>query len=139
MTVATRGDWKADLMPDDCEAISIARRYSFEEFERLRAGVVPRSMDDRWFIYYEEPWLFLHRSWTGYCIFRVRFERVNDGMAIAQAFVNRKPEQYRGAEDDDVLLGTLLDSRAGRDVRKQVIAYVRNQQGKGLLPFVGGD
>ena len=85
MTVATRGDWKTEPMPDECEAVSIARCYSFEEFERLRVGVVPRSQDYKWFIYYEEPWLFLHRSARGYCIFRVRIERVSDGMAIAQA------------------------------------------------------
>src|SRR5262249_61512865 len=68
MRIATRSDWKTQPMPAENERIALERDYSIEEFDRLRAGLVPQEMEDRWFIYFEDPWLFLHRSWTGFCI-----------------------------------------------------------------------
>jgi hypothetical protein len=32
---------------------------------RSKAGFVPREMEDKWFVFSEEPWLFVHRSCTG--------------------------------------------------------------------------
>lgn len=51
--------------------------------------------------------LWAHRSWTGYCIYRVDFK--DDGRHIVT--VNRDPEQYRftGIEEDIVSLNDLLD------------------------------
>ena len=37
-------------------------------------------MEDKWFIFYEEPWLYLHRSWTGAGIYGVRFQ--SDGAIV---------------------------------------------------------
>lgn len=116
METAKRGDWNAESMPDECERLSVAKRYSFEEFGRIATGVVPLEMEDKWFVYYEEPWLFLHRSWTGFCIFRVRFEEGSDGMFVAEAFVNRRPEEYGGSEDDGAYLVSLLDYRADAQI-----------------------
>jgi hypothetical protein len=66
-------------------------------------------MEDRWFIYYEEPWLFIHRSWTGHCIFHVRFEQVGDEFVVAEAIRNRNPEQCAGSGGDTAILSGLLD------------------------------
>jgi hypothetical protein len=52
-----------------------------EEFERVSQGFIPRQMEDKWFIYYEAPYLFFHRSWTGQAVYRVEFE----GMEVVQA------------------------------------------------------
>ena len=71
--IAKRDDWKAIVMPDSRSTIAITRQYSDREFGRLSAGLIPREMEDKWFIYYEEPDLYLHRSWTGYCVYQVRF------------------------------------------------------------------
>lgn len=45
--------------------------FSSEEFARLKTGLVPQSMEDKWFVYYEEPHLFIHRSWTGQPVYRL--------------------------------------------------------------------
>jgi hypothetical protein len=42
-------------------------------------------MDDKWFIYYEEPHLFLHRSWTGQPVCRVTLRNEPRGAAVTQA------------------------------------------------------
>jgi len=41
----------------------------------------------------------MHRSWTGYCIYRVRFEHTSQGWVATEAVINDEPSQYRAAED----------------------------------------
>jgi formylglycine-generating enzyme required for sulfatase activity len=91
--IATRDDWQIHPMPDAHQSITIDRRYSTREFSRLAAGAIPKEMEDKWFIYYDEPWLHLHRSWTGYCFVQVRFELSGDDMVVAEAIVNRDQSQ----------------------------------------------
>jgi hypothetical protein len=114
---ASQHDWETKPLPAARTTIAYDRRYSAKEFARLSAGHVPRDMDEKWFVYFEEPWLYLHRSWTGYCIFQVRFEKAGRGFRVAEAFVSRDPEQYSSTDDDEdaSLLGTLLDEFAAGD------------------------
>jgi hypothetical protein len=113
---AKRGHWNTKPMPAECEHLSVTKRYSHEEFDRIATGIVPLEMEAKWFVYYEEPWLFLHRSWTGFCIYRARFEQRSDGVALVEAFVNRRSDQHGGSKDDAALLVRLLDVRADAPV-----------------------
>jgi hypothetical protein len=112
MDIAKRDDWKTEPMPEECERISVPKEYSYEEFDRIAFGIVPLEMEDKWFIYYEKPWLYLHRSWTGFCIFRVRFEQSSSGVCVVEAFVNRRPDQYAGSKDEAAYLVGMLDIRS---------------------------
>lgn len=114
---ASRGDWKTTPLPAARATLTCDRSYSADEFERLKEGHVPEEMEDKWFAYYEEPWLYLHRSWTGFGIFQVRFQRAGKGNRVAEALVSRDPEQYTSTDDisDSRLLAMLLDQYAGRD------------------------
>lgn len=96
---AKRADGKTIPLPAARKALALDQTLSAAEFTRLSRGEVPREMEDKWFIFYEAPWLYLHRSWTGFCIFQVCFEPVADGMRIAEVWVNRDEEQY--PQDDD--------------------------------------
>lgn len=42
-------------------------------------------MEDKWFIYYEEPHLFLHRSWTGEPVYRLTFSSRPEGAEVKEA------------------------------------------------------
>lgn len=119
--VATRGDWKKTKpMPAACEAISLDRTYAPSEFARLKEGHIPKGMEDKWFAYYEEPFLYLHRSWSGFCIYQVRFEPAGEGSQVAEVLVNRDAEQYPGTDGvrDGGLAGVIMDGYAGRDTSK---------------------
>jgi hypothetical protein len=112
---ATRSDWKTTPLPAQRQAIALERTYSSEEFARLQEGYIPREMEDKWFSFYEEPWLYLHRSWTGYCVYQARFELTASGARPVEMLANRDPQQYRGTDERDaLLLGLLLDGYAGR-------------------------
>ncbi|MEH2077262.1 MAG: hypothetical protein V7K57_23160 [Nostoc sp.] len=129
MRIAKRDDWKTESMPSASTNITVEKLYSQEEFDRITAGVIPEQMEDKWFIFYEAPWVYLHRNWTGFCIFKVRFEVVGDSVKIAKVYVNRDPEQYSNTdhERDASMLSILLDSRARRDVRNEMLGYIKGQ------------
>lgn len=60
-------------------------------------------MEDRWFAFVEPPHLYLVRSWTGYCVYRVAFGDGPDAFAVARAWVSTNTEQYtRGPDDYEV-------------------------------------
>jgi hypothetical protein len=117
--VASRGDWKTKPLPAQHKAILLDRCYTPEEFNQIKAGLIPECMEHHWFIFYEAPCLFLHRSWTGFCVYHVRFELSAGGFLVTEVLVNRNPQQYRETNDhpDALLLAILLDGQAGRDTR----------------------
>ena len=103
-------------MPSESKLLLLEEVYTAAEFNNITEGLIPERMEDKWFIFYEAPVLYLHRSWTGFCIFAVYFEPLYDGGQIMKVVVNRNPSQHSETNDDrDIaLLKILLDSRAKR-------------------------
>jgi hypothetical protein len=56
-------------------------------------------MEDKWFIFVEDDWIYLHRSWTGFCIYAAKLEQRGDAHEIVEAWVNREPEQYESVDN----------------------------------------
>lgn len=106
-TIARRGDWKTEPMPALHEIFIMTRAFTDEQMAALRRGHVPEAMEDKWFWYMEGPALFAHRSWTGFCIYRIDF--MDDGRHVVT--VNRDPAQYGGTdiEQDAETLNELID------------------------------
>ncbi len=116
LRAARRADWKATPPPVARKRIEVARSYSGDELARIAFGEAPRAMEDKWFIYWDEPWLYVHRSWTGFCIFQARLAADGAEFVTVESWANRDPDQYREADDarDVALLTWLLDRLAGR-------------------------
>jgi hypothetical protein len=108
---ATRESWKAKPLPDARAALPYARMFDRAERDRLRRGLVPEQMEDKWFIFLEGAWLYFHRSWTGTCIYAVKLREEGEGSAVEEAWANRAPEEYRETDDahDTKLLAFLVD------------------------------
>ena len=104
---ARREDWKTEPMHEQHAVFELHRSFSDEEMEALRMGNVPQSMENKWFWYMEGSTLWAHRSWSGFCIYRIDFKE--DGHHVVT--VNRDPEQYACTEiEEDVeSLNGLLD------------------------------
>lgn len=84
-------------------------------------GFVPKEMEDRWFIFYEEGWLYFHRSWTGFCVYALRLESVPAGVRVAESWVSRDPAEYTCTDLDEdretvavLIRNLLLDRREER-------------------------
>jgi hypothetical protein len=81
---ASQTSWKCEPFK---EGVPIPYQAAFDsgQFARLKEGLVPQRMEDKWFIYYEEPYLFLHRSWTGQPVYRVTLKSSPEGAEVTEA------------------------------------------------------
>jgi len=80
----TNTSWKREPFKE-CVPIPYHAVFDVEQFTRLKEGLIPRAMEDKWFIFYEEPQLFFHRSWTGQPVYRITLTTLGDGGATVSA------------------------------------------------------
>jgi hypothetical protein len=112
MSNPIRTSWKTLPPPQLRESLPYDAVFSASEYEMLGHGLIPREMEDKWFIYLEGGWLNFHRSWTGAQIYGVRLEKVPEGWRTVDSWVNRDPTQYKGSDVryDGDLLRFLIDA-----------------------------
>lgn len=60
-------------MPERTRVFILDRIFTDEEMIPLRAGHRPLDIRDKWFWYMEGDSLYIHRSLTGYCVYRIDF------------------------------------------------------------------
>ena len=91
--------------------IPFERSFIQKEFLRLSQGLPAQSMDDRWTIFFKDPWLTVVRSWTGFCIYKLRIEKNGAEYKVAKVLVNRDRRQYGGDDtrEEAKLLSSLID------------------------------
>ncbi len=110
---ASASSWKHKPPPSQRAALDYPRRFSAAEHARLLRGLVPRQLDDKWFVFVEAGWMLLHRAYTGACIYGVRLEPdpATGGSIAAEAWVSRAREEYTRTDDayDARLLAYLVD------------------------------
>ncbi|MEO3402367.1 hypothetical protein AAFN85_00590 [Mucilaginibacter sp. CAU 1740] len=111
MDPVNENDWKTMPLPEQQEGLALNRTLSDEESKYLLPGHRPRDMDDRWFIYIKDQWMYFHRSWTGVCIFKIRLILANGKYTLTEGFVNRDPEQFKSTsvEADVDMLNRVID------------------------------
>jgi hypothetical protein len=122
MTRATRTSWKTLPIPAQREPLEFTAVFNNAEAELLVVGLIPKGMEDKWFVYFERPasrgpayrqgWLLFHRSWTGACIYGLQLEGSPKGARVVDSWVSRDPEQYKGTDVDydRKLLRFLIDA-----------------------------
>ena len=104
--IAERSHWK-NLPFGEVEPVPYRATFEAGQLPLLTQGFIPRQMEDKWFIFFEEPYLFLHRSWTGQAVYRVRIERHEEGFQVTDAVCARDAVQ-REPEDEAKLLEFLI-------------------------------
>src|SRR5258708_7531264 len=104
--------WRAERESVPVVQIPYRDSFSAEESGRLRAGLVPVSMDEKWFVLFERPYLLLYRSWTGTLIYRLEMDEGPDGVKVVSATVLDNPEMWRrGSLDYEASLVSYLVRR----------------------------
>ena len=73
MPIARADSWKR-LPAPPARRLPFDAVYDADQYARLRQGLIPQEMEDKWFIYLEDGQLCLHRSWTGTWIYALRLE-----------------------------------------------------------------
>jgi hypothetical protein len=97
--------WLSKVQPLGRRRVEVAyqRTFSASEADKLRAGLWPQEMDDRWVVHLGESSLDLWRSWTGHCIYSLPARGAIEGVAVGPLFVNSDSQQYqRPADAEDI-------------------------------------
>jgi ADP-ribose pyrophosphatase YjhB (NUDIX family) len=94
-------DWSTIPMPARRKRIDLDVRYDETAMARIRKGFLPGEMEDHWFAWFDDPFLYLHRSWTGFCIYQVDFIREGGVWVARYALVNQDPTQHECADDKE--------------------------------------
>jgi hypothetical protein len=81
---ATRTPWKHEPFTNGT-SFPCQRTFSDVEFAKIRNGLVPLGMEDKWFIFYGEPYLDFHRSWTGHPCYRLKLAPATQGTQVSEA------------------------------------------------------
>jgi hypothetical protein len=110
---ATRDSWGYVAMPEQKSRLPFQRVFTQAEYDRISLGLIPREMENKWFIYLENQILYFHRSWTGFCIYQLHLESSGDTWVVTDTWVNRDNEQFGTETTDDyemAVLSFLIDN-----------------------------
>jgi hypothetical protein len=97
--IATKDTW-INLPIDNPKQLEIYLEFTESQFNKIKDGLIPEEMEDKWFIYYEEGFLHFHRSWTGYGLFKAKITKEPTGYIIRDFLVERNIEKYSNLDDD---------------------------------------
>ena len=97
---ATAVSWPNKPMPDGSKVLEIEGTYSRDEYVTISQGFIPQSAKDKWFIYLEDQWLYIHRSTSGSCIFMLKLVVQEDYYATPTLLVNNDPQQFNSQNDE---------------------------------------
>jgi hypothetical protein len=97
--IATKDTW-INLPIDNPKQLEIYLEFTESQFNKIKNGLIPEEMEDKWFIYYEEGFLHFHRSWTGYGLFKAKITKEPTGYIIRDFLVERNIEKYSNLDDD---------------------------------------
>lgn len=114
MTVlASRRSWKTLPNPVQRECFDLPLLFTDADGEQIIRGHIPKDMDDKWFIFFENGWLYFHRATTGSCIFGVRLDGSPLGVRVTSAWASRDTEHYRsiGVAEEKSLIEQLIRAR----------------------------
>jgi len=100
-------------MPSAIAETTFYREFSDAQYNALQLGLYPEGTDDRWFVYMKNDWLYVHRSWTGHCIFKLKIAGTDDVYKSTLLQVNRDSNQYRSTDigADIAELNSVLDTK----------------------------
>ncbi|MCD4813220.1 hypothetical protein K8S19_05960 [bacterium] len=90
MKIVTKKDRKIKSLVSPGIKLDYTRKFNAKEFRRLSYGLNHEDKDEKWFIYMEKDRLFFHRSWTGECVFMVKFEKKADRYGVVDALMNKE-------------------------------------------------
>ncbi|WP_235674089.1 MULTISPECIES: hypothetical protein [unclassified Paracoccus (in: a-proteobacteria)] len=101
MQAATRLSFRTLPLPKARQNLDLSLNFDRRDYDKIISGLVPRDMEDRWFIFHEDERLYFHRSWSGYCIYSARLTNTPMGGTLSEAWVNADKEQYNCSEPEE--------------------------------------
>ncbi len=98
--IVTRSSWKLLPLPEHPTPLAVSLTFNQQQTEKLRRGLTPLQMEDRWFVFVEDDWLYVCRSWTGEMMFGVQLRETPNGSCVTTAWVNAGNTPFSGRDDE---------------------------------------
>ncbi len=100
-------DWKR-LPFEEMVAIPYRAAFDHKQFAKLSAGLLPRAMEDKWFVYLAGDELCFHRSWTGQGVYQVTMAQDRETYKVNNALCSNKMLVENDREYQSQLLDFLI-------------------------------
>ncbi len=124
--IAIRSTWQ-NIPIDNPKRINIDFHFTEEQFSKIVRGLIPEQMEDKWFIFYENEWLYFHRSWTGYGLYKAQILKEENFYCIKEFWAERNQEKYKNEDDNEDKKSVLfLIARALLDIDVSKIYAEKN-------------
>ena len=81
---ASASSWKHDRFTEG-RSIPYKAVWNDDQFALMSKGLIPKGMEDKRFIYYDAPHLFICRSWTGQPVYRLAVVQGSNGYEVTEA------------------------------------------------------
>ena len=82
--------------------------WTDEQWSRIQLGYKSQGMDERWDAIVEDDILFLHRSWTGYCVYELAFTRTQADYCISSGKVESSDRYGSPRPEFDAVLAEII-------------------------------
>jgi len=92
--------WKANEFSKP-QTLNTKLCFTETHYARIRHGLRPEQMEDKWFAYFDDGRLCFHRSWTGAKIYEAQIQKADPGYEITIINVERNEEIYSNADDNE--------------------------------------
>jgi len=109
---ATRNSWTNIKMKSFYE-INLNYVFTEQDYCNMNNGIIPKEMEDKWFIFSEDNIVYFHRSWTGICVYELVLNKFTNRHIIR---VNADINEYISESDDKEI-----------EKLKNLIRYINNQ------------
>ena len=111
MERVTKDDHRLEPLPRLRGDLEYRRRFSRSDAERMMAGIKPRGMDDKWFVYSEDGWVYFVHSWTGRYVFGLELQPApEDGVIVQESWYNADRAEFN-----------VPDPEGARDILERII------------------
>ena len=98
--VVGKDDWKTNEFSKP-HTIKANFRITESQYAKIRFGLLPMQMEDKWFIYFDDGRIHLHRSWTGAKIYEAEIYKAEGCYTISEIVVERDTELNSNTDDNE--------------------------------------
>ncbi|MCL1849388.1 MAG: ADP-ribosylglycohydrolase family protein [Clostridiales bacterium] len=95
-----KDDWKTNEFSKP-SVIKVNFRITESQYAKIRFGLLPMQMEDKWFAYYDDGRIHLHRSWTGAKIYEAAIQKSENCYIITELIVERDAALYANTDDNE--------------------------------------